>query len=216
MFSLVIFDYSGVLVNDLRVSWQAISRIVEYYGKEPDNLEQFRRTIKHPYVEYFTGKGLTEEQASGIKIVELYIDYYERHIDEVEVFPDVIETLSELSKMKLKLAILSQVPRKLIYEVLGRHGLIDYFDPIFGFGDYKELKPRAGSVNAVLKKLKTSPRNAIYIGDMREDIIASKNAGVLPVAIFRGEEAGYHPRSYLEGENPTLIISNLKELLKVW
>jgi beta-phosphoglucomutase-like phosphatase (HAD superfamily) len=69
---LVIFDHSGVLVNDLRESWQAISKIVGLRGYKPDELNAFRRNFRLPYWEYLIYKGFNEREAkdsgdSGIR-----------------------------------------------------------------------------------------------------------------------------------------------------
>lgn len=218
MVKLVIFDYSGTLVNDLRESWQAISKIVELYGKKSDTLEQFRWNWKLPYWDYLIEKkGFTPEEAYDERIPKLYIEFYKELIDRVTPFSDVKETILELAAKSIKLAIVSQTPRDLISNVMGKYDLSRYFDDrlVLGFHDYKKQKPCPESILLVLNELGLNGSEAVYVGDMREDIIAAKRAGVIPAAIYR-EEGSYHPRAYLEKENPAIMITDLRELLKIW
>lgn len=58
------------------------------------------------------------------------------------------------------------------------------------------------------------PQEAIFVGDMEEDIIAGKMANAVTVAIVRDES--YHPRWRLERRNPDYFISDLTELLPIY
>ena len=183
MIRLVIFDHSGVLVNDLEITWRAISRILDHYGKKADTLEEFRKKIKHPYWNYFVEKGLSLEDAKSKTIPEMYTDLYTEWIDQIALFDDVKNIILSLKEMSIKMAIVSQLPRKLIDGVIKRHDLMSYFDPILGLHDYEEPKPSPSSLQKALRLSGMDPANAIYVGDMQEDIIAAKRAGVLPVGI---------------------------------
>lgn len=66
----------------------------------------------------------------------------------------------------------------------------------------------------VLNKLGVKADEAVYVGDMADDVIFARRAGVMPVVVYRNN-AAYHPRSYLEDESPEFIIDDLKELTKI-
>lgn len=203
-----------MIVDSLEVSWIAISKIVELYGKESDTLEQFRWNFKLPYWDYLVEKGFALEAAKDRKIPELYIKFYRELKHKVFLFPDVKDAINQLWNNSISLAVVSQAPRDLLREMLTQYSLIDYFDVRLGLGDYKEPKPSPESINIALKELQKSPEESLMVGDMREDLIAARRAGVLPVANYR-ENGSCHPRLYLEEENPAYIIGDLRELVDI-
>lgn len=213
---LVIFDHSGVLVNDLRESWQAISKIVGLRGYKPDELNAFRRNFRLPYWEYLIYKGLTEHEAKDAGVVKDYIRFYIESLEHVKLFDDVQISLSRLIEKGIELAVVSHSPREVVYKVMQKFNLAQYFkrNCVFTLEDYKRQKPHPESIELALKKLGYSAGGAIYVGDMREDIVAAKRAGVSSAAICR-DGGSYHIEQYLKSEKPTFFISTLGELVNM-
>ena len=56
----LIFDWSGVISDDVTLVWKSYNRLFEYYGKDTMTLEKFRDTFVLPYTifwdKYFPGK----------------------------------------------------------------------------------------------------------------------------------------------------------------
>jgi phosphoglycolate phosphatase len=213
---LAIFDHSGVIVNDLRESWQAISKIVGLRGYKPDNLKAFRRNFKLPYWEYLLDKGLLDREAKSNSIVDDYIRFYLEIMNSVQIFHDVERTLQALLDMKIELAIVSHSPRGIIERVIEQFELGRYFkrNSVFGLGDYKRQKPHPESIELALNRLGYSAEQAIYIGDMREDIIAARKAKVISIAISRANDS-YHVEQHLRQENPDFLIRDLREVAPI-
>jgi phosphoglycolate phosphatase-like HAD superfamily hydrolase len=61
--------------------------------------------------------------------------------------------------------------------------------------------------------LNASPKNAGYVGDMEEDMVAGKRAGVYTLAVDRTE--AYHPICRLKLHDPDYIITDLNDLISV-
>jgi phosphoglycolate phosphatase len=217
MMKLVIFDHSGVLVNDLRESWQAISKIIDIRGYKPDELNAFRRNFRLPYWEYLMYKGFNEREAKDSGVVKDYIRFYTETLEHVELFDDVKTSLSQLTINGLELALVSHSPREVVDMVMQKFNLAQFFkrNCVFTLEDYKRQKPHAESVVLALNKLGYSAANSIYVGDMREDIVAAKRAGASSAAIYR-EGGSYHIEQYLKGENPTFFIRSLGELVEMF
>ena len=213
MIKLVIFDASGTLLNDFSVTWKAVSKILVHFGKQTDDLITFRKNFRLPYWNYFVDKGIASDTAKS-ELPALYSKFYLELIDEVELFPDVEEVTESLRNISIKLAIASQTPKEALSKILGGSSIRDKFNMILGLGDYQEPKPSPESILIVLNKLGVSAAETIYVGDMAEDIVSARRAGVIPVAIYR-REAAYHTKSYLEEEHPAFIINDLRELVKI-
>lgn len=215
MARLVIFDFSGVIVNDLRESWQALSKIVSSRGHAPDDLKSFRRNFKLPYWEYLKAKGFLERQLHDPKIVDDYVRFYSQTADHVKLFEDSEQVLSAISMSGREIAIVSHSPRKIIMSSLQGFRLDRYVKSncVFALGDFKREKPFPDSIQAALRKLGYDSKEALYVGDMREDVIAARSAGVTSVAIYT--EGSYHLKDMLKQEHPDFLAYRLHEILPI-
>jgi pyrophosphatase PpaX len=191
-----------------------MSKIVGLRGYKPDELNAFRRNLRLPYWQYLIYKGFTEHEAKDGGIVKDYIRFYNETIEHIKLFEDVQVNLSILLELGLELAIVSHSPRDVVSKIMEKFNLDRFFkrNCIFTLEDYKRQKPHPESIELALNKLGYSAKNAVYVGDMREDIIAAKKAGVISVAIYR-DGGSYHIEQYLRTENPTFLIRNLGELV---
>jgi HAD superfamily hydrolase (TIGR01509 family) len=210
---LAIFDHSGVLVDDLRQSWQAISKVVTLRGYKPDSLDAFRRNFQLPYWEYLRLKGFAPRETHDSGIVSEFIRSYSSSMDYVKLFDDVEQTLDRLSQDGVELALVSHSPRPIIETSLKKFNLSRYFKSncVFAHGDFKRDKPYPDSIEVALKKLGYDATEAFYVGDMREDIRAARGAGVRSIAIYR-EGGSYHTDAMLVAEKPDFLIHRLTEV----
>ena len=209
----MIFDASGTILNDFSVTWQAVARILVRFGKQADDVITFRKNFRLPYWNYFVDKGIALD-AAKLELPALYSKFYLELVDEVELFPDVEEAAQSLRDKSVELAIASQTPKEALSKILDGSSIHDKFSVVVGMGDYQDPKPSPESILMVLNKLGVSATETIYVGDMAEDVITARRAGVIPVAIYR-REASYHTKSYLEEEHPAFLISDLRELVKI-
>jgi HAD superfamily hydrolase (TIGR01509 family) len=179
-------------------------------------LNAFRRNFRLPYWEYLMQKGFTEHEAKGESVVSDYIRFYTELINYVKIFDDVEVTLTALLDKNIEVSMVSHSPKRVIEAVTEKFKFFRFFkqNSIFGMGDYKRQKPHPESIQLALGRLGYSPGEAIYIGDMREDITAATRAEVKSVAIYR-EAGSYHIESILRGENPTFLIYDLRKILDI-
>ena len=119
--------------------------------------------------------------------------------------------MQELKKKRAVLGVASNIPTLFLREHLRKFNIDGYFDTITGQEDCNEQKPSPKPIVITIEKLGTRPQEAIYVGDMEEDIIAGKRANVVTAAIVRSES--YHPHWRLERQKPDFLISNLRGLL---
>jgi len=98
-----------------------------------------------------------------------------RVITELNIYPNVLETLNELSKRDVPLGIVTNLPKWLTGPLLSDTGIGRYFDTI----EWAAGKP---SSKGLLRALATVGVNAdegvFYIGDLPSDAQAARAAGV--------------------------------------
>jgi phosphoglycolate phosphatase len=84
------------------------------------------------------------------------------------------------------LGIVSTKYRYRIEDILGRHGLLEYFDNIVGGEDVKRHKPAPDSLLLSLENLKVNRQEAMYVGDSITDAMTAQAANVDFVAVLSG------------------------------
>jgi phosphoglycolate phosphatase len=123
---------------------------------------------------------------------EFYAQTYRRlfHIyntaGAVELYPNVIETLTELKHRGLVLTIASSRSKASLTNYikdLGIEALISY---VLGADDVVEGKPNPEPVNRTLEKFGFKPEEAIVVGDTVFDVDMGKNAGTKTCGVTYG------------------------------
>jgi len=210
LFKCIVFDASGTIWDDLYVVWRANSAAYEALGFDGfKTLEEFRRKFKLPVPEFHKANGIPPEL---IKQVDgKFREFYPQYASHVRIFPDVDDVLYQLKRKNVLLGIASNIPTVFLREHLRNFKIEGYFGAVTGQEDCDEQKPSPKPILVTLEKLEVKPSEAVYVGDMEEDIIAGKRANTYTAAISRKES--YHPPWRLRRQNPDYLISDLGELL---
>lgn len=208
----VLFDVSGVLIDDLLAVWKADSEAYETCGLgEVGSLEEFKAQFRLPIVEYHRTMGVPDQMMP--KLEREYRRAYPKHSRNIRVFPEVKEALKRLKEKEVVLAVVSNMLSLFLREHLQRFGLEVYFEAVTSQDDCTEQKPSPQPILITLEKLGSEPTRSAYVGDMEEDIIAGRMAGVRTVAVCRDES--YHPEWRLRRQNPDFLIRNLDSLVTI-
>lgn len=115
------------------------------------------------------------------KIDELWWDYA-----DLELYPDVIDTLTQLKTKKIKTGIVTNGLKKDYEQILRRLNAMNYFDVLIGVDTCKRAKPDKQIFIYAVKKLQVKPEETIFVGDSVEhDYDGAKKAGLNPLLIDR-------------------------------
>jgi len=125
------------------------------------------------------------------------------------IYPGVRETLKWLKQQGIEMALITNKPERFVGPLLDDLRIGRYFRWIIGGDTLPQQKPDPTALLHVLKMAGVSPGEALFVGDSRSDVLASKAAGVACVAMSYGYN---HGRPIAE-ESPALVIDDLRELL---
>lgn len=206
MLKALVFDYNGVLLNDLKYQ-------VESYWKAGRNMgfdiaqETVRRYISYPPVQkkdlYFGN--ITEREWK--KLFGLKERYYYELIDQKNLlFPDVEKILSSLAK-QYALALISNTVRSLFDRTFPRY-LADLFQVTRFADELSKPKPSPEALLNIIQILNISKNECCYIGDSVEDIRMAKAAGVKIFSVT----TGVCSKEELAEAGADRLVANLEEL----
>ena len=115
------------------------------------------------------------------KIDELWWEYA-----KLTAYPDVQETLANLSSKRIKMGIVTNGTEKDFKQILQRLSLTNYFDIVVGVEVCKKAKPHKEIFLHALARLHVEPEEAIFVGDSFEyDYEGARKAGLKPILIDR-------------------------------
>ena len=208
MIKAIIFDWDGVLCNSVKAQLKAYLAVLEELRLPKINFSDFRKLWESDYRRFEEKIGITREKRSrGDRI---WFSSYNKLKKEVSLFPGARNSLSKIKKdYRIGLATAGTLNR--VKDELKRYKLNNIFDAIVTGDDTRKLKPDPEALNMCARKLKVNPKKCIYIGDSKGDILAAKNAGMIPIAV----SWGYHSNSTLKEAKPTCIAGNFDELYKI-
>ena len=207
---MVQLDASGTLLEDVEeATLPALNSTFDHLGLRRLSLEEFKEEFSLPCQHFLCKRGMSA-YAAKYEFPKLFNSLYLDMLERIEVFPDVAECLAELRQMGVKTGVVSATPKELLLPTLKKLGLND-FDVILGDCP----KPSRLPIYEACAIVGVHPSyRVIYAGDMEEDIICAKKAGVTSVAINR-PEGGYHNKVKLESQKPQYLISDLRQLLHI-
>ena len=129
--------------------------------------------------------GLSEDLE---KLADIVSDEWWEKAD-LELFPEVKDTLLMLRSQGLKLGIVTNGFRRDIKDILFMVGLTDQFDATVGVDDVGKPKPEKKIFLYALEKLSINPQEALFVGDNIElDYKGAEKSGLKPLLIDRNNK----------------------------
>lgn len=210
-FSAVIFDMDGVLVDTEVYYLDCRGRFLEESGvpvSHEERLELVGASVKQDranMLKWFTRAGISID-AEGIEMLE-GAWWKDRVIDYRTLLnPGVEETLVELRRRGVRLALASSSSHRNIAQVLADCGLGEYFEVITSGEQFHESKPNPEIYLHTLDALGLPASACCCVEDSLPGIAAGKSAGLTVIA-KREERFGFTQ------DDADAIIDSIPDLL---
>ena len=146
---------------------------------------------------------------------QLYLGNYDKVLDNKSSnYDGVLETLSQLQSMGVKLGLCTNKPEKHARELLKRLGLIDFFkDSFIGSDTVGIAKPDPKPLLEAIYRLNKTPEDVFFVGDTNTDAEAAKNAGVDYIFCEYGHGSAY---KLAKGESAAFKIETFADLISIY
>ena len=106
-------------------------------------------------------------------------------------YPNVNRTLVSLTKLGIKLAVVSDAPSREAWMRIYYLNLYHFFDAVITFDDSGERKPSSRPFEMALNKLKLEAEDSLMIGDWPErDVVGAKQIGMRTAFAEYGDTFG--------------------------
>lgn len=205
----VIFDFGGVIVNDIDFIYSNFSKIVRMLGKEPMPKEQYNRSFSPDWIRSYRQLGINEPAE---KILALWMKTYASTMDNtpINLYENAKDILDKIRKKHI-IAINTGYRAVELGKLFPRLGLKkEDFSIIITEDMITNRKPHPESLLLLMKKLNAEPTDCIFIGDTISEIECGKAAGCRTIAVTWGA----NHRDDLVKAGPDLVVDSWKELHK--
>lgn len=206
---LVVFDLDGTLIDAYRAIYRSFNFTMRAVGYPEQEETVICRAV---------GWGDRQLLQPFVKAGDLdkALDLYRRHhaqslLKGIRLFPGVRRLLTSLKKRGYKLAVASNRPTRFSLIILKQLNIRSFFDFVLCGDKVEKGKPDPGMLRIIMGKLRNTPLETLYVGDMFIDIQAAKRAGVRSVAVTTGSST----RAELKRERPDKILREVSGLLKL-
>jgi putative hydrolase of the HAD superfamily len=201
MLKAVIFDLDNTLVDFMLMKKQAIDAAIN--AMRDAGLKLSTNEIRQRIDQIYNERGiefqsvfdeLLYREFSKIdhKILSAGVIAYRRAREAALVpYPHVTMTLIELSKMQLKLGVVSDAPSKEAWLRLSYLNFHHLFDAVVTFDDTGMRKPNPEPFRKILEMLQIEPGEALMVGDWAErDVLGAAQVGMKTVFARYGNTFG--------------------------
>ncbi len=203
----VLFDWDGTLYDSVKLCFEIYEELFGRFGVGRITFEEFRDEFSGDYHRYQEKHGLGPEMWP--KVDDAWYELYYARQGEAGLFSNSISALERLHSMKVPLGLVTNATRKRIGGEVMQLKLGNYFGAIVTIEDADwEFKPSPRMIEMACDELKVNKGEALYVGDMVEDVLAGKRAGAMTGVVA----TGVHAIGKLEKESPDFIFADVGDV----
>lgn len=206
----IIYDFDGTLVDTATLILATMRRTISTLHLPEKSEDECRSMIGYrleeiPSILWPGIPGLSE------RYVSVYRDIFNsiKRNYKVRLYPHVFETLADLNRMGVRMAIASSRSKASLQEYCAELCIREYFQMLVGGGDVKNGKPAPDPVNLILEAQGWDKKETLVVGDMNVDILMGKGAGTATCGVTYGNGSV----TELEEAGADYIISDFSKIL---
>lgn len=215
LYSHVIFDLDGTLLNTLEDLARAANHTCELFGWPTFTTDQYRFKVGNgmpKLVERFTPAEFAGDGRVFEKAYRAFTSYYDAHKEDTTApYPGIIEALEDLRGAGATLAVLSNKNDDAVKPLVERYFGDGPFAVVQGHTERYLPKPDPAITRAVLERLGADPARTLFVGDSDVDVATGHNAG-LRVA---GAAWGFRGPDELKGAGADYIADEPRSLARL-
>lgn len=197
----VIFDLDNTLLDFMKMKEVAVKSAIRGMieaGLEADEIESFKdiisiyeefgwenQTVFDVFLKNSIGYVDNKFLAAGV------VAYRRAREANLLAYPNVNRTLVNLTKLGIKLAVVSDAPSREAWMRIYYLNLYHFFDAVITLDDSGERKPSSKPFEMALKILNLEPQDSVMIGDWPErDVVGAKQIGMRTAFAVYGDTFG--------------------------
>lgn len=174
--SAIIFDMDGTLVSSSQVIFEGYQYALAPWGinLSKEEIESIRAKKAE---DLFSDWGLNHQES--LAAVNRMNEYCQSHALRSSLFDGIKEMLTQLHRNSLPMAIWTGRNTQAAIDLLSKHGIDHFFNPIIGSSCVKKNKPHPEGILTISNIWQIPVTQILMIGDHDHDVEAGKAAACL-------------------------------------
>lgn len=218
-YDLIMFDLDGTLIETAPEICDAVNDTLRHFELPEVTQTQVNDWIGHGtrelLIQALAFHGKTDAQSVRTSdrlntIAAEFDQHYQRRCGtRSHLYPQVRETLLELRKRGVKLAVVTNKEGRYTDTVLNAHQMMPLFDRVVSGDTMPFKKPDPAGVASCLEAFGVGRERSLFVGDSSIDVATARNAGVAVWAL----PYGYNMGAPIEDCAPDRVIADCSALL---
>ena len=209
---LIVFDLDGTLIDsskDLAISMNATRTYVGMPPLDPSLISSYVGNGAAVLVRRALGSEVSEDAVQDA--LKFFLKFYREHaLEHTQLYPGVRQAVEQLFASGHKLAVLTNKPVRISFDIIGALGLQKQFFRVYGGDSFSSKKPDPIGLQMLMREVETGADQTLLVGDSGVDVQTARNAGVRSC----GVAWGFQPEAFAT-DPPDLIVHQPAELLTV-
>ncbi len=214
-YTAVIFDLDGTLLDTLEDIADTANRVLAGLGFPTHAAASYRDLIGEGLSSLYQRalpRDAIDRDLIGRCAVQHRAIYQENWNSKTRPYDGIMNLLAELAELGIKMAVLSNKPDHFTQLCVNEFFPPGSFEVVLGMREHVEPKPDSVGALEIADRLKTPPRNFVFLGDTKVDMQTAGNANMLAV----GALWGFRSRDELQRHGAKLLIEHPHELIDVF
>ena len=175
MTKAIIFDMDGVLIDSYTAWFNRFNETLKHFNKPKISEEEFDKKV---WAMSFNQTAKKYFQLPPEEIVKCFKEKFQEFEKEIDLYPNVKETLEKLKEKNLILTLATNTNHETAEKILKNLNIEKYFDLVLGGDDVKEGKPDPEILLKTIETLDLKKEEVLFIGDTHWDKEAADNANI--------------------------------------
>lgn len=212
MFTHVIFDLDGTILNTLDDLADAGNHVCALHGWKGHPVEEYKRMVGNGILRLvlrFAPEGTEESEIEEARLE--FMDYYDRHkADKTAPYVGMPEVIALMKSAGVRVSVLTNKADELARPIVESY-YPGVFEAVQGALPGKPTKPDPALLLRLMEQLDAKPETTLFVGDSNVDIITGKNAGLTACGVLWG----FRSREELVSEGADYIADRPAQLLEI-
>lgn len=202
----VVFDFDGTIADTFEAVVKILNKLAPEYG-----FPQIDQEMVAKFKKIGSKRARKEFGVSWLQFIRIgrrATRELRSDIEQIRIFPGMVELFRELKKVGATMGVLSSNSKENILKFFKENNLENTFEYVVPCG---LMWGKARKIKKIMKKRKLKPEEIVYVGDETKDIVACHKVGVKIIAVTWGYNSERALRSY----HPDWLVNVPSEIVKI-